>query len=106
MFGNAFQHLRKPLPDGVASAFFAKYATHSTILAVLLLAGLIIALDSTLLNGALLSLPGQLGAEGSTLQWIERAKGIAVWTGAASQAIGLRPLAGSLLFVVWIRRSF
>ena len=59
------------------------------------------------MNGALLSLPGQLGAEGSTLQWIDRAQGIAVWTGAASEAIGLDPLAGSLLFVVSLGgRSF
>jgi hypothetical protein len=106
MFRNALQHLHKPLQDSVVSASFTKYATHWTMLAVLCFAGLVIGLDTTIMNGALLSLPGQLGAEGSTLQWIERAKGIAVWTGAASRAIGLGPLAGGLLFVVWIRRSF
>ena len=106
MFRNALQHLHKPLGDSVGSASFTKYATQWTMLAVLAFAALIIGLDNTILNGALLSLPGQLGAEGSTLQWIDRAKGIAVWTGAASRAIGLGPFAGSLLFVVWIRRSF
>ncbi len=106
MFRNALQHLRKPLQDSVVSAFSTKYATQWTIFAVLAFGALLIGLDSTIMNGALLSLPGQLGAEGSTLQWIDRAKGIAVWTGAASRAIGLGPLAGSLLFVVWIRRSF
>ena len=95
MFRNALQHLAKPLKGSVL-----------TTLAVLSLAGLLIGLDNTILNGALLSLPGQLGAEGSTLQWIDRAKGITVWTGAAAQAIGLGPLAGSLLFVVSIGRSF
>ena len=106
MLRNALPHHHKPLHDTVLRAFFAKHATHSTILAVLALAGLLIGLDSTIMNGALLSLPGQLGAERSTLQWIDRAKQIAVWTGATSQTIGLRPLAGSLLLVVWIKRSF
>ena len=106
MFRNALQHLHKPLQDSVVSAFFTKYAMHWTVLGVVSLAGLIIGLDNTILDGALLSLPGQVGAEGSTLQWIDRAKGIAVWAGAASQAIGLGHLAGSLLFVVSIRRSF
>ena len=106
MFRNALQHLHKPLQDSVVSACFRKYATQWTVLAVFLFAGLLIGLDEMLLNGALLSLPGQLGAEDSTLQWIDRVKGIAVWTGAASRAIGVGPVAGSLLFVVWIRRSF
>ena len=106
MFRNALQHLHKPLQDSVVSASFTKYATQWTVLAVLSFAGLIIGLDEMLMNGALLSLPGQLGAEDSTLQWVARAKGIAVWTGAASRAIGVGPLAGSLLFVVWIRRAF
>ena len=106
MFRNALQHLHKPLKDSVVSASFTKYATQWTVLAVLSFAGLIIGLDSMIMDGALLSFPGQLGAEGSTLQWVDRVKGIAVWTGAASRAIGLGPLAGSLLFVVSIRRSF
>ena len=106
MFRNALEHLDKPLQDSVVSACFTKYATQWTVLAVFLFAGLLIGLDEMLLNGALLSLPGQLGAEDSTLQWIDRVKGIAVWTGAASRAIGVGPVAGSLLFVVWIRRSF
>ena len=78
-----------------------------TTLAVLSFAALIIVLDNTLLNGALLSLPGQLGAEDATLQWFDRAKGIAGWTAAASKAMGVGPLAGGLLFVVSIgRRPF
>lgn len=56
--------------------------------------------DSTILNGALLSFPGQLNAEGSTLQWIARAKAIAVWAGTTSEGMGLGPLAGGLLLVV------
>ena len=107
MFRNALQLLHKPLQAGVESASFTKYATYWTVLGVLSLAGLIIGLDNTLLNGALLSLPGQLGAEDSTLQWIDRVKGVAGWTAAASDAMGVGPLAGGLLFVVSIgRRSF
>jgi hypothetical protein len=106
MLRKALPHHHQPLPDSLARAFFAKHATHSMILAVLALAGLLIGLDSTIMNGALLSLPGQLGTERSTLQWIDRAKEITGWTSATSQTIGLRPLAGSLLLVVWIRRSF
>jgi hypothetical protein len=34
------------------------------------------------MDGGLLSLPGQPGAEDSSLQWIDRAKGIAVSTGS------------------------
>ena len=102
MFRNALQNLHKPLQRSVVHASFTKYATYWTILAVLSFAGLLIGLD-TIMNGALLSLPGQLGAEGSTLQWIDRAQGIAVWTGAASEAIGLSPVAGGgLLFVASI----
>ena len=82
MFRNALQHLHKPLQGSVVSASFTKYATYWTVLAVLSFAGLIIGLDNTIMNGALLSLPGQLGAEDSSLQWIDRAKGIAVWTGS------------------------
>ena len=104
MFRNALQHLHKPLQDSVVSASFTKHATLWTALAVLFLAGLIIGLDNTITNGALLSLPGQLGAEDSTLQWIDRAKGIADLTGAASQAIGLGQLASGLLLVVSIGR--
>ena len=82
MFRNALQHLHKPLHGSVVSASFTKYATYWTVLAVLSFAGLIIGLDNTIMDGALLSLPGQLGAEDSSLQWIDRAKGIAVWTGS------------------------
>jgi len=82
MFRNAFQHLHKALQGSVVSASFTKYATYWTVLAVLSFAGLIIGLDNTIMDGALLSLPGQLGAEDSSLQWIDRAKGIAVWTGS------------------------
>ena len=107
MFRNALQHLHKALEAGVESASSKKHATHWTTLAVLSFAALIIVLDNTLLNGALLSLPGQLGAEDSTLQWFDRAKGVAGWTAAASDAMGVGPLAGGLLFVVSIgRRSF
>jgi hypothetical protein len=96
----------KPLQSSVESASFTKHAAHWT-LAVLSFAALIIVLDNTLLNGALLSLPGQLGAEDSMLQWFDRAKGVAGWTAAASEAMGVGPLAGGLLFVVSIgRRSF
>jgi hypothetical protein len=104
MFRNALQHSHKPLAAGVVSAAFKNHASLWTTLAVLFFAALIIVLDNTLLNGALLSLPGQLGAEDSTLQWIDRAKGIVVWTGAASEAIGLGQLAGGVLFVVSIGR--
>jgi hypothetical protein len=100
MFRNALQHLHKPLESSVASASFKKYATHWTMLALLSFAALIIGLDNTILNGAVLSLPGQLDAEGSTLQWIARAKSIAVWGGTASEGIGLSPLAGDLLIMV------
>ena len=82
MFRNALQHLQKPLQGSVVSVSFTKYATYWTVLAVLSFAGLIIGLDNTIMDGALLSLPGQLGAEDSSLQWIDRAKGIAVWTGS------------------------
>ena len=107
MLRNALQHLHKPLQGSVVSASFTKYATYWTMVAVVSFAGLIIGLDNTIMDGALLSLPGQLGSGASTLQWVDRAKGIAIWTGAASEAIGLGPLAGGLLFVVSIgRRSF
>jgi hypothetical protein len=102
MFRNALQHLHKPLQAGVESASFTKHATLWTALVVLSLAALIIGLDNTIMNHALLSLPGQLNAEDSTIQWIDRAKGVAGWTAAASGAIG--PLAGGLLFVVSIGR--
>ena len=106
MFRTALQNLHKPLRRSVVQASFTKYATYWTILAVLSFAGLIIGLD-TIVNGALLSLPGQLGAEGSTLQWLDRAQGIAVWTGAASEAIGHSPVAAGLLFVASLGgRSF
>jgi hypothetical protein len=85
-------------------ASFTKHATLWTALAVLSIAGVIIGLDNTLTNGAVLSLPGQLGAEDSTLQWFDRAKGFAVWTGAASEAIGFAPLAGGLLSMLSIAR--
>ena len=65
MFRNALQNLHKPLQRSVVNASFTKYATYWTMLAVLSVVGLIIGLD-TIMNGALLSLPGQLGAEGST----------------------------------------
>jgi hypothetical protein len=107
MFRNALQHLHKPLQSSVESASFKKHASLWTTLAVLSFAALIIVLDKTLLNGALLSLPGQLGAEDSTLQWFDRAKGVAGWTAAASKAMGVGPLAGGLLFVISIgRRPF
>ena len=98
MFRNALQHLHKPLESSV----FKNYATQWTMLAVLSFAALIIGLDNTILNGALLSFPGQLGAESSTLQWIARAKAIAVWSGTEAAGIGLGQLAG-LLFVVSTR---
>jgi hypothetical protein len=104
MFRNALQHLHKPLQGSAVSASFTKYATQWTVLGVLSFAGLIIGLDHTIMNGALLSLPGQLGAEDSTLQWLDRAKGIAVRTGAVSEAIGLGQLAGGLLSVLSIGR--
>jgi hypothetical protein len=107
MFRDALQHLHKSLQRSVLGASFTKYSTHWTAFAVLSFAGLVLGLDTTFTDGALLSFPGQLGAEGSTIQWMDRAKGIAVWTGAASEAIGVGPLAGGLLFVVSIgRRSF
>jgi hypothetical protein len=99
MFRNALQHLHKPLQSSV----FRNYATQWTMLAVLSFVALIIGLDNTILNGALLSFPGQLGAEGSALQWVARAKAIANWSGTAAADIGLGPLAGSLLFVVSTR---
>ena len=107
MFRNALQHLHKPLQGSVLSAAFKNYATQWTVLGVLSFAALIIGLDNTILDGALLSLPGQLDAEGSTFRWIARAKAIAAWSGTVSQAIGIGPLAGSLLVVVSSsRRSF
>jgi hypothetical protein len=107
MFRNALQLLHKPLQGRVPSAFFKKHATPLTILAVLSFAALIIGLDNTILNGALLSFPGQLDAEGSTLQWIARAKAITGWSGTASQALGLAPLAsGGLLIMAWGGRRF
>ncbi len=106
MFRNALQLLHKPLQAGVESASFTKHATLWTALAVLSIAGLIIGLDSTIMDGALLSFPGQLGTDGSTLKWIDRAKGIAGLTGAASEAIGVVPLAGGLLLMVPIGRRF
>jgi hypothetical protein len=95
MFRNALQHLHKPLDSSV----FTNYATQWTLLAVLSFAGLIIGLDNTILSGALLSLPGQMGAEGSALQWIARAKAIAVWSGTEAAEIGLGQVAGLLLVV-------
>jgi hypothetical protein len=107
MFRNALQLLHKPLHGSVVGAFFKKNATPLTVLAVLSFAALIIGLDNTILKGALLSFPGQLDAEGSTLQWIARAKAMTGWSGTASQALGLAPLAsGSLLFVAWGGRRF
>jgi hypothetical protein len=100
MFRSPLQLLHKPLEGSVASASFKKYATRWTMLAALSFAALIIGLDSTILNGALASFPGQLDAEGSTLQWIARAKAIAVWAGTTSEGMGLGPLAGGLLLVV------
>jgi hypothetical protein len=105
MFRNALQLLHKPLQRSVASVSFTKHATPLTILAVLSFAALIIGLDNTILKGAVLSFPGQLGAEGSSLQWIARAKGVAGWTAAASEGLGHGPLAsGGLLFMVWSGR--
>ena len=104
MFRNALQHSRKPLEAGAVSASFTKHASLWTTLAVLSFAALVMVLDNMLLNGALLSLPGQLGAEDSTLQWFDRAKGVAGWTAAASKAMGVGPLAGGLLFVVSVGR--
>ena len=92
MFRNALQLLHKPLQSSVESASFTKHAAHWTTLAVLSFAALIIVLDNTLLNGALLSLPCQLGAEDSMLQWFDRAKGVACWTAAASEAMGVSAL--------------
>jgi hypothetical protein len=107
MFRNAFQHLHKPLQATVVRASFTKHATLWTALAVLSLAGLIIGLDNTIMNDALLSLPGQLSAGDSTIQWIDRAKGVAGWTAAASEAIGIGQFAGGVLFVVSVgRRAF
>jgi hypothetical protein len=85
MFRTALQHL---------------HTTHWTMLAVLSFAGLIIGLDNTILDVLLPSFPGQLGAEDSTLQWIDRAKGIAVWTQTAAMGIGFGPLAGGGLLLV------
>ena len=104
MFRNALQHSRKPLEASVVSTSLKNHSGLWTTLAVLSFAALIIVLDNTLLNGALLSLPGQLGAEDSTLQWFDRAKGVAGWTAAASEAMGVGPLAGGLLLVVSIGR--
>jgi hypothetical protein len=98
MFRNALRHLHKPLQGSVSGIFTKHWATF----AVLSFAALLIVLDHTLLNGALLSLPGHLGAEDSTLQWFDRAKGVAGWTAAAAMCVG--PLAGGLLFVVSIGR--
>ncbi len=107
MFRNALQHLHKPLQRSVTSAPFKNHASLWTTLAVLSFAALIIGLDNTILDGALLSFPGQLDAKGSTLQWIARAKAITGWSGTASQALGLAPLAsGSLLFVAWGGKRF
>ncbi len=107
MFRNALQHLHKPLQSSVVGASFKKHATGWTVLAVLSFAALIIGLDNTILNGAVLSFPGQLDAEGSTLQWIARAKAITGWSGTASEALGLAPLAsGGLLFVAWGGKRF
>jgi hypothetical protein len=105
MFRNALQHLQKPLQGSVVSVSFKKHAPQWTLLTVLSFAALIIGLDNTILNGALLSFPGQLGAEGSSLQWIARAKAIAVWSGTASEGLGLGPLAGGgLLIAAWSGR--
>ncbi len=100
MFRTALQHLHQPLQGNVVGASFKKHTTQWTMLAVLSFAALIIGLDATILNGALLSFPGQLGTEGSTLQWITRAK--AVWSGTTSQALSVGPLAsGGLLVIAW-----
>jgi hypothetical protein len=107
MFRKPLQLLHKPLQRSVTSASFKNHASLWTTLAVLSFAALIIGLDNTILSGAVLSFPGQLDAEGSTLQWIARAKAITGWSGTASQALGLAPLAsGGLLFVAWGGKRF
>ena len=58
-----------------------------TGLAVLSAGLLFVGLDTTILNA--LPLPDQLGAEGSTLRWIERAEAIASWSWTATVEIGL-----------------
>jgi hypothetical protein len=93
MFRNALQHLHKPLQGSVW-----------TVLALVSLAGLIIGLDNTIMNDALLSLPGQLRAEDSTLQWIDRAKGISARRGQPHRRSVSAHSRGGLLFVVSLGR--
>jgi uncharacterized membrane protein YhaH (DUF805 family) len=103
MFRNLLHRLPKSPARDVMFASFNGYARRWwTTLAFLALVLVIIGLDNMILDDVLPSLPDQLGAEDSTLRWIERAKAIAVWSQTAAMGIGIGPLAGGLLLVVSI----
>ncbi len=96
MFGHPLQPLHEPRECRVVFASYRRHAQWTT-LAVLSLVLVLVGLDSLILNGAL-PLPDQLGAEGSTLRWIERAEAIATWAWAATVEIGL--VGGDLLALI------
>ena len=78
---------------------FASDRRHAlwTALAALSLVVLFVGLHSMSLN-VMLPLPDQLGAQGSALQWIDRAEAIATWSWTATVEIGL--VAGHLLTLI------
>ena len=87
MFAQLLNRLPAPRESRVVLAS-SRRSVRWTALAVLSLALLIVAMDTTILNVAL-PLPDQLGAEGSALRWIERAEAIATWSWTATVEIGL-----------------
>jgi hypothetical protein len=86
MFDRLLNRLPAPRESRVVSASSRRLMAW-TGLAVLSLVLLFVGLDHTILNA--LPLPDQLGAEDSTLRWIERAEAIATWSWTAALEIGL-----------------
>jgi hypothetical protein len=93
MFGQRLNRLQEPRKRRVASASHRRYVQW-TALTVISLLVLFVGLDNMSLN-VMSPLSDQLGAEGSTLRWIDRAEAIAAWTWTATMEIGL--VAGDLV---------
>ena len=93
----------KPLHASIIGAFFTKHATHSMILAVARRPDHRAGQHDHERCAAVAPRSARRRALDAA---VDRSREeIAGWTGAASQAIGLRPLAGSLSSSSWIRRS-
>ena len=96
MSGHLLNRLHEPRETRVLVASSRRYVRWTAV-AGLSLVLLIVGLDTTIMNVAL-PLPDQLGAEGSTLRWIDRAEAIATWSWTATMEIGL--VGGDLLRMI------